>query len=183
VVLTTPARRNLRAQRSSDRPWRTLTPARIRAARASLGLNQADFALLVGRTERRGIAPDYTKVSRWERGLRRPSALWGPALLAIVEGEERKRGAGWTPPAPAWHALTPARILAARQSLGLSQAGFAAHLGRMRGQLPPSDSTISLWESGERTPGDTWGALLLKVVEQEERRYGKEGTGAGPSAG
>jgi DNA-binding transcriptional regulator YiaG len=90
VVLTTPARRNLRAQRSSDRPWKRLTPERIRAARASLGLNQADFALLVGRTEGRGIAPDWTKISRWERGVRKPGALWGPAILAIVEREERK---------------------------------------------------------------------------------------------
>jgi DNA-binding transcriptional regulator YiaG len=98
VTPLTPTRKNLRAQRSlADRPWRRLTPARIRAARASLGLNQAEFALLIGRTEGRGIAPDWTKVSRWERGVRNPGALWGPSILTIVEREERKgaqEGAG-----------------------------------------------------------------------------------------
>jgi DNA-binding transcriptional regulator YiaG len=74
----------------NDRPWRDLTPERIRAARASLGLSQADFALLIGRTEGRGIAPDWTKVSRWERGVRNPGALWGPSILAIVEREENR---------------------------------------------------------------------------------------------
>jgi DNA-binding transcriptional regulator YiaG len=90
MTALTPAKRNPRRDQVADRPWRRLTPARIRAARASLGLNQADFALLIGRTEGRGIAPDWTKVSRWERGVRNPGALWGPAILRIVEREERK---------------------------------------------------------------------------------------------
>jgi DNA-binding transcriptional regulator YiaG len=89
----TPTRRNPRRRdQVADRPWRRLTPERIRAARASLGLNQAEFALLIGRTEGRGIAPDWTKVSRWERGVRNPGALWGPSILAIVEREEHKHG-------------------------------------------------------------------------------------------
>jgi len=92
LTLTTPQRRQMReATRLSGRPWRSLTPARIRAARAHLGLNQTNFAVLVGREERRGIAPDWTKISRWERGVRKPGALWGPALLRICERTERER--------------------------------------------------------------------------------------------
>lgn len=89
-MVLSPQRKALRQQRRvSERPWRALTPERIRAARASLGLNQADFALLIGRTEGRGIAPDWTKVSRWERGVRKPGALWGPSILRICEKVER----------------------------------------------------------------------------------------------
>lgn len=88
-TVTTPQRRQMRKERDS-RPWRSLTPARIRAARTSLGLTQADFAILIGRIEGRGIAPDWTKVSRWERGVRKPGTLWGRAILAIVLREEAK---------------------------------------------------------------------------------------------
>lgn len=70
------------------RPWKSLTPERIRAARLALGLTQEEFAILVGRTERRGISPPYQHVGRWERGERRPSTLWGKAILEIVEQTE-----------------------------------------------------------------------------------------------
>jgi DNA-binding transcriptional regulator YiaG len=92
LTLTTPQRRQMREEtRLSGRPWRNLTPERIRAARQYLRMNQADFAVLVGREERRGISVDWTKISRWERGVRKPGALWGPALLRICERTERER--------------------------------------------------------------------------------------------
>lgn len=80
------------SSRSTDRPWRALTPERIRAARHHFKMSQKEFALEIGRIERRGIAPDYTKVSRWERAERKPSALWGPAILALVLRAEKEMG-------------------------------------------------------------------------------------------
>lgn len=91
MTLTTPQRRQMREEtRTGSRPWRSLTPERIRAARAHYRLNQAEFALLIGRTEGRGISPDWTKISRWERGVRKPGALWGVAILKLVERAEKE---------------------------------------------------------------------------------------------
>lgn len=71
-------------------PWAALTPERIRAARKALGLKQEEFALLIGRRRRFGTKPYQKDVSRWERGVRKPDALWGPVILAVVLEVERR---------------------------------------------------------------------------------------------
>jgi DNA-binding transcriptional regulator YiaG len=91
----TPTQRNPRRRdQVADRPWRRLTPARIRAARTHYGMTQAEFALEIGRVEGRGLSPDWTKVSRWERGVRNPGTLWGVAILTLVERAERQMARG-----------------------------------------------------------------------------------------
>jgi DNA-binding transcriptional regulator YiaG len=95
MTALTPAQRNPRRRdQVADRPWRRLTPARIRAARTHYGMTQAEFALEIGRVEGRGLSPDWTKVSRWERGVRNPGTLWGVAILTLVERAERQMARG-----------------------------------------------------------------------------------------
>jgi DNA-binding transcriptional regulator YiaG len=95
MTALTPAKRNPRRRdQVADRPWRRLTPARIRAARTHYGMTQAEFALEIGRVEGRGLSPDWTKVSRWERGVRNPGTLWGVAILTLVERAERQMARG-----------------------------------------------------------------------------------------
>jgi len=75
-------------------------------------------------------------------------------------------------------ALSPARIKAARQEVGLSQEGFARLIGtvaQVRGQAP-SIWTVNRWERGRKSPGILWGPALIKIVRDSEarRKYAEE---------
>ena len=62
--------------------WLTLTPERIKALRVALNLTQPAFAAYLGR-EVQGLPPNVMTVSRWERGVRRPTRHWGPVLARL----------------------------------------------------------------------------------------------------
>lgn len=66
----------------------TLTPERIKAARLGLGLSQQAFALWLARRGKTA-PPTLSAISRWERGVRRPSKFYGPLILA-AEREARR---------------------------------------------------------------------------------------------
>lgn len=54
-----------------------MTPKEIRELRKELGMNQPEFALLLGC---RGIA---TTISRWEKGHTKPQGIYLKALLKV----------------------------------------------------------------------------------------------------
>lgn len=74
--------------------------------------------------------------------------------------------------------LTPARIKACREELGLGQQGFAELIGRHAGRgQSPSVFTVSRWERGVKQVGILWGPTLLRLVEESEARRAKAKAG------
>jgi DNA-binding transcriptional regulator YiaG len=60
------------------------TPEEIKRARKILGLSQPDFALYIGRLQRRGVRPSSFTVGRWERGVKVPGPLYLMGLRAAI---------------------------------------------------------------------------------------------------
>lgn len=67
------------------------------------------------------------------------------------------------PTAWAYLTLTPARIKAAREGMGLTQPQFAEWLGREGKIMAPSLSVVSRWERGVCRPGRVYGPLILRA--------------------
>lgn len=66
----------------------------------------------------------------------------------------------------AYLTLTPQRIKAAREGLGLTQPQFANWLGHEGKIMAPSLSVVSRWERGVRRPGRVYGPLILRAEER-----------------
>jgi transcriptional regulator with XRE-family HTH domain len=94
------------------------------------GLEQRDAAA------RLGVRP--ATYGRWERGQKRPAIQLMPRILTLLGPGSFETQT----------ALPEARLLSARQLLGLSQAGLAEKLGVDRG-------TVGDWERGVRLPAVT----------------------------
>jgi DNA-binding transcriptional regulator YiaG len=70
-----------------------------------------------------------------------------------------------------WRSLTPERMRAAREALGLTQAQFALLIGRRLGHgIEPGWDKVQRWEAGGRKPGRIWGPCIESVVQEVERR-------------
>ena len=108
------------------KPPRTLGE-RLKAWRLERGLEQRDVAAMLG------VRP--ATYGRWERDQKRPAIRLMPGVLTLLGP-----GSFETP-----KSLSGARLLSARQLLGLSQAGLAEKLGVDRG-------TVGDWERGVRPP-------------------------------
>jgi transcriptional regulator with XRE-family HTH domain len=132
---------------------------RLTQAREAAGLSKTKLAELVGVT--------IAAVTQWESG--QTGSLTGDNLLAICDALDVSpvwlvRGTGPVPPqlSPSGpEGETPTslgeRIKTARQAVGLSQGGLAAKLGM-------SQSAISQWELGTRTPEFDAVAPLAKAL-------------------
>lgn len=62
----------------------------------------------------------------------------------------------------AYLTLTPQRIRAVREGLGLTQPQFAEWLGTEGKVIAPSLSAVTRWERGVRRPGRVYGPLILR---------------------
>jgi transcriptional regulator with XRE-family HTH domain len=80
-----------------------------------------------------GVRP--ATYGRWERDQKRPAIKLMPGVLMLLGPGSRATR----------KSLPEARLLSARQLLGLTQAGFAEKLGVDRG-------TVGDWERGVRLP-------------------------------
>lgn len=127
----------------------------IRAFRKKeLGLTQYQIAEVMGTSR--------VLISNWETGKQNPCGMSQKFLTLLVtkdiEGEiekvKSKKQKGKE------SEIFPDTIRAFREKLGLSQTEFAERLGR-------DNSTVSKWESGQKSPGKK-SILLLKKLASEE---------------
>jgi len=139
----------------------------IRAFRKKHNLTQAQLAKVMGTSR--------VLISNWETGKQKPCGMSQKFLTLLAFTDIKKDIEEFISSEQKEDKISSDTILALREKLSLSQTEFAEKLGR-------DNSTVSKWESGQKSPGKK-SILLLKKLASEEgislEELGKETESSG----